>query len=102
MSIYVSIVLLSALTVFDDNHPPDQGEVFALEFGTTLGLVLAHAFASWLSTSIVGAGRVLRVAGARGGCDCRGGQGAALPLASRATHRSSIGHCDAHRADAIA
>jgi hypothetical protein len=54
MSIYVSIVLLSALTVFDDNHPPDEGEVLLLEFGTTLGLVLAHGFASWLSTSIVG------------------------------------------------
>jgi hypothetical protein len=54
MSFYVSIVLLSALTVFDDKHPPAQGEVFLLEFGTTLGLVLAHAFAAWLSTSIVG------------------------------------------------
>ena len=55
MSIYVAIVLLSALSVFDDSHPPDQGEVFLLEFGTTLGLVLAHGFASWLSTRIVGA-----------------------------------------------
>lgn len=55
MSIYVAIVLLSALSVFDDSHPPDQGEVFLLEFGTTLGLVLAHGFASWLSTRVVGA-----------------------------------------------
>ena len=54
MSIYVSIVLLSALTIFDDAHPPDEGEVLLLEVGTTLGLVLAHGFASWLSTSIVG------------------------------------------------
>ena len=54
MSIYVSIVLLSALSVFDDDHPPDQGEVFLLELGTTVGLVLAHGFASWLSTSIIG------------------------------------------------
>jgi uncharacterized membrane protein HdeD (DUF308 family) len=55
MSFYVSIILLSALTVFDDKHPPEQGEVLLLEFGTTLGLVLAHGFASWLSTAIVGA-----------------------------------------------
>jgi hypothetical protein len=54
MSMYVSIVLLSVLSVFDDDHPPDQGEVFLLELGTTVGLVLAHGFASWLSTSIVG------------------------------------------------
>lgn len=54
MSLYVSIVLLSALSVFDDDHPPDQGEVFLLELGTTVGLVLAHAFASWVSTRIIG------------------------------------------------
>ena len=54
MSIYVAIVLLSALSVFDDDHPPDSGEVFLLELGTTVGLVLAHAFASWISTTIMG------------------------------------------------
>jgi hypothetical protein len=54
MSMYVSIVLLSALSVFDDDHPPDRGEVFLVELGTTVGLVLAHGFASWLSTSIIG------------------------------------------------
>ena len=54
MSLYVSIVLLSALSVFDDDHPPDQGEVFLLELGTTVGLVLAHGFASWVSTRIIG------------------------------------------------
>ena len=54
MSIYVAIVLLSALSVFDDDHPPDGGEVFLLELGTTVGLVLAHAFASWISTTIMG------------------------------------------------
>jgi hypothetical protein len=51
MSLYVSIVLLSALSVLDD-HPPDRGEVFLLELGTTIGLVLAHGFASWVSTRI--------------------------------------------------
>lgn len=55
MSLYVSIVLFSALSVFDDDHPPQQGEVFLLELGTTIGLVLAHGFASWVSTRIIGA-----------------------------------------------
>ena len=54
MSLYVSIILLSALSVFDDSHPPDRGEVFLLEAGTTIGLVLAHGFASWVSTRIIG------------------------------------------------
>jgi hypothetical protein len=53
MSLYVSIVLLSALAVFDDDHPPTQGAVFLLELGTTVGLVLAHAFASWVSTRLL-------------------------------------------------
>jgi hypothetical protein len=54
MSLYVAIVLLSALSVFDDDHPPGRRDVFLLEFGTTVGLVLAHAFASWVSTRITG------------------------------------------------
>jgi hypothetical protein len=54
MSLYVSIVLLSALMVFDDSNPPAKGEVFLLEAGTTIGLVLAHGFASWVSTRIIG------------------------------------------------
>ena len=54
MSLYVSIVLFSALCVFNDDHPPDRGDVFLLELGTTVGLVLAHAFASWLSTRMMG------------------------------------------------
>lgn len=53
MWLYVSIVLLSALSVFDDDHPPDQGDVFLLEVGTTAGLVLAHGFASWVSSRIM-------------------------------------------------
>src|SRR5688572_2021913 len=53
MSLYVSIVLLSALMVFDDDHPPAEGDVFLLELGTTVGLVLAHAFASWVSTRLM-------------------------------------------------
>src|SRR4051794_41111635 len=54
MSMYVAIVLLSALSVFNDDHPPDRGEVFLFELGTTVGLVLAHGFASWISTTIMG------------------------------------------------
>lgn len=54
MSLYVSIVLFSALLIFDDQHPPSAGDVFLLELGTTVGLVLAHAFASWVSTVITG------------------------------------------------
>jgi hypothetical protein len=53
MSLYVSIVLLSALSVFDDDHPPGQGDVLLLELGTTVGLVLAHGFASWVSSRII-------------------------------------------------
>ena len=56
MSIYVAIVLLSALSVFNDDHPPDRGEVFLFELGTTVGLVLAHGFASWISTRVIGEG----------------------------------------------
>jgi hypothetical protein len=55
MSLYVSIVLFSALAVFDDGHPPDNGEVFLVELGTTVGLVLAHGFASWVSTRLIDA-----------------------------------------------
>jgi hypothetical protein len=55
MSMYVAIVLLSTLSVFNEDHPPDRGEVFLLELGTTVGLVLAHGFASWISTTIMGA-----------------------------------------------
>ncbi len=54
MSLYVSIILLSALSVFDDSHPPERGEVVLLELGTTVGLVLAHGFASWVSTRMIG------------------------------------------------
>jgi hypothetical protein len=53
MWLYVSIVLLSALSVFDDAHPPDRGDVFLVEVGTTAGLVLAHGFASWVSARIM-------------------------------------------------
>jgi hypothetical protein len=56
MSLYVSIILLSALSVFDDSNPPDKGAVLLLEVGTTIGLVLAHGFASWVSTRIIGRG----------------------------------------------
>jgi hypothetical protein len=37
MWMYVSIVLLSAPTVFDDAHPPSERDVLLLEVGTTVG-----------------------------------------------------------------
>jgi hypothetical protein len=54
MSLYVSIILLSALSIFDDDNPPAQGEIFLLEMGTTVGLVLAHGFAAFVSSRIMG------------------------------------------------
>ena len=54
MSLYVAIILLSVLWVFDDDHPPAEFEVFLVEAGATVGLVLAHGFASWVSTRIIG------------------------------------------------
>jgi len=54
MSLYVAIILLSVLWVFDDDHPPAQYEVFLVEAGATVGLVLAPGFASWVSTRIIG------------------------------------------------
>jgi hypothetical protein len=54
MSLYVSIILLSTLMVFNDSHPPDKFELLLLEAGTTVGLVLAHGFASWVSTRMIG------------------------------------------------
>jgi hypothetical protein len=56
MSLYVAIILLSALMVFDDANPPGKGDVLLLELGTTIGLVLAHGFASWVSAHIVDGG----------------------------------------------
>ena len=40
--------------MFDDDHPPAEDEVFLVEAGATVGLVLAHGFASWVSTRIIG------------------------------------------------
>jgi hypothetical protein len=37
--------------VFNDDHPPERGAVLLLELGTTIGLVLAHGFASWISAT---------------------------------------------------
>jgi hypothetical protein len=54
MSLYVSIVLLSALSIFNDSNPPEHREVLLVEVGATVGLVLAHGFASWVSTQMIG------------------------------------------------
>lgn len=52
MSLYICVVLLSALTVLGGSEPT-QGTVFLLILGTTVGLVLAHAFAHWLAARMV-------------------------------------------------
>lgn len=53
MSLYVAIVLLSALSVLSD-RAPSRGAVFALILGTTIGLVLAHGFAAWAAIRLIG------------------------------------------------
>jgi hypothetical protein len=55
MWLYVSIVLFSALSVFDEDHPPGKGDIILLEIGTTAGLVLAHGFAAWVSSRLTSA-----------------------------------------------
>jgi hypothetical protein len=52
MSLYVAIVLLSALSIIE-GQPPSRGTVFLLILGTTIGLVLAHGFAAWAASHIV-------------------------------------------------
>lgn len=59
MALYVSIVLLSALSILDADHPPHRGEVLLIVSGATVGLVAAHAFAAWVSTHVMG-GRIDR------------------------------------------
>ena len=54
MALYVSIILLSALTAFSETSPPPQSELLWLEAGTTVGLVLAHGFAAWVSARMMG------------------------------------------------
>lgn len=53
MSLYICIVLLSALSVLGGTTP-SQGTIFLLILGTTVGLVLAHGFAGWVAAVIVG------------------------------------------------
>lgn len=53
MSLYVSIVLLSGLSILNSDNPPQRGEVLLLVAGTTVGLVVAHAFAAWVFTYVM-------------------------------------------------
>lgn len=59
MALYVAICLLGALTVAADRHLADAG-VFAIIWGTTIGLAIAHWFAFRLSARLVGDGSIGR------------------------------------------
>lgn len=59
MALYVAICLLAALTVAT-NHDVEHVNVFALIWGTTVGLALAHWFAFRLSARLVGSGTLAR------------------------------------------
>jgi hypothetical protein len=59
MALYVAICLLATLTVAADHHVAELN-VFALIWGTTLGLAIAHWFAFRLSARLVASGTVRR------------------------------------------
>ncbi len=60
MALYVAICLLAALTAIPESSQHDEVEVFALVWGTTVGLALAHLFAFRLSARMIGSGTVHR------------------------------------------
>jgi hypothetical protein len=71
MALYVAICLLAALTVSAEHADRETTDVFALVWGTTVGLALAHWFAFRLSARLVSKGSVSRhdaaIAGAQVG-----------------------------------
>jgi hypothetical protein len=58
MALYVAICLLAALTAA--SHATDHVNVFAIVWGTTLGLAVAHWFAFRVSARLVAAGSIRR------------------------------------------
>ena len=54
MSIYVAIILLSALVGLRRRPSAGTRCGFAARTRTTVGLVLAHGFAAWISTTMIG------------------------------------------------
>ena len=53
MGFYVAVALLSALSAGSDGAEHSQLEVLGIVWGTTVGLALAHWFATILSTRVV-------------------------------------------------
>lgn len=60
MALYVAVCLLAALIAIPDDGERAHTEVFALVWGTTLGLAIAHWFAFRLSARVVAGGGVTR------------------------------------------
>lgn len=58
MALYVAICLLAALTAA--SHATDHINVFAIVWGTTLGLAIAHWFAFRVSARLVASGSIRR------------------------------------------
>ena len=58
MALYVAVCLLAALTAIAENADDSHVRAFAVIWGTTIGLALAHAFAFTLSARLVARGRL--------------------------------------------
>lgn len=60
MALYVAVCLLAALTAIAESADDGHVRAFAVIWGTTIGLALAHAFAFTLSARLVAHGRLHR------------------------------------------
>lgn len=58
MALYVAVCLLAALTAVAESADDSHVRAFAVIWGTTIGLALAHAFAFTLSARLVAHGRL--------------------------------------------
>lgn len=56
MALYVAVCLLAALIALDENADHGHVRAFALVWGTTIGLALAHAFAFRVSARLAAHG----------------------------------------------
>ena len=60
MALYVAVCLLAALSAIAERASDGHVRAFAVIWGTTIGLALAHAFAFRLSARLVAKGRLRR------------------------------------------
>ena len=60
MALYVAVCLLAALAAVDEDAAHGHVRAFAIIWGTTIGLAVAHAFAFRLSAQLIGHGAVRR------------------------------------------